>query len=139
VRWLLDTVVLSELRKQRRNPHLVAWIKSVPETDLHLSVVTIAEVECGIERQRVANPAFATELAAWIDVVVRTYGDHILPVTTAIAERWGRLAAPGAGLDMDLAIAATALEHGLAVATRNVGDFVATGVPTFDPFAPPAR
>jgi predicted nucleic acid-binding protein len=133
--YLLDTVILSELRKHRRDAGVVAWIGSVAPGDLSLSAVTIAEIELGIERQRVVDPAFAQELARWLDVTLRAYGERILPLTVTIARRWGRLAAQIANRDLDLAIAATALEHGLTVVTRNVSDFARAGVATVNPFA----
>jgi toxin FitB len=137
--YLLDTVVLSELRKRRRNPHVVAWIGSVTPTDLFLSAVTIAEIELGIERQKKVDPAFALELEKWLDVTLRAYGERVLPLTIGIARRWGRLAAQIGNRELDLAIAATALEHGLTLITRNISDFAPTGVATFDPFSPPAH
>ncbi len=132
--YLLDTVVLSELRKRRRDAGVVTWIGSVAPADLFLSAVTIAEIELGIERQRAIDPAFAQDLALWLDVTLRAYGERILPVTVAVARRWGRLAARIGHQELDLAIAATALEHGLTVVTRNVSDFTPAGVPTLDPF-----
>lgn len=134
--YLLDTVVLSELRKsrRRRNPRVVSWIASVSPLDLFVSTVSIGEIERGIERQRETNPGFAGELAEWLDVVLGAYGDRVLPVTVGIARRWGRLSARIGNKGLDLAIAATALEHGLTVVTRNVSDFAATGAATFDPF-----
>jgi predicted nucleic acid-binding protein len=117
----------------------VRWIESAAESDLFLSVVTIAEIELGIERQRRPNLAFAQELAKWLDVVLRSYGERILPLTTGIARRWGRLAAGIPNKEMDMAIAASALEHGLTVVTRNVSDFAPTGVPTLNPFEPLSR
>lgn len=137
--YLLDTVVLSELRKRRRNPHVVAWLGTVASTDLFISVVTVAEVERGIERQREVNPAFADELDQWLAIVLRVYADRIVPLDTGIARRWGRLAARTADHDMDLAIAATALERGLTVVTRNLSDFQKTGVATLNPFVAPTR
>jgi toxin FitB len=135
--YLLDTVVLSELRKRRRDAGVVAWIGSVVPADLFLSAITIAEIELGIERQRAVDPAFAQELARWLDVTLRAYGERILPLTVAIARRWGRLAAQIGNQELDLAIAATALEHGLTVVTRNISDFARAGVPTLDPFDRP--
>jgi len=134
--YLLDTDVLSELRKRRRNPDVVAWISSVAPTDLFVSTVTVAEIELGIERQRKIDPTFAKELVLWLDLTLRAYGDRILPLTIAIARRWGRLAAQIGNRELDLAIAATALEHGLTVVTRNVSHFAPTAAPTLDPFAP---
>ena len=139
--YLLDTVVLSELRKkpQRRNPHVVSWLGSVPPDELFLSAITIGEIERGIERQRSVDPAFADALAAWLEVVLRNYGERILPLTTPVARRWGRLSAQIGNNGVDLAIAATALEHGLTIATRNVSDFAVTGVTLINPFDPRRR
>lgn len=137
--FLLDTVVLSELRKQpgQRNRNLVAWIGAIPSQDMYISVVTIGEIERGIERQRGANPPFANELAVWLDMILRIYDGRVLPVTVAVARRWGRLSQRIGNKGLDLAIAATALEHGLTVATRNVSDFSPTGTLVFNPFDPP--
>ena len=139
--FLLDTVVLSELRKplRQRNPNLVYWIEAISSRDLFVSVVTIGEIERGIERQRRLDQQFAARLAAWVDVVLRTYEGRILPVDIAVARRWGRLSQQIGNKGLDLAIAATALEHGLTVVTRNVSDFERTGVSVLDPFGSRTR
>ncbi len=139
--FLLDTVVISELRKplRQRNPNLVNWIEAVSSQDLFVSVVTIGEIERGIERQRQLNPQFATSLAAWLDVVLRTYEGRILPVDIAVARRWGRLSHQLGNKGLDLAIAATALENGLVIVTRNVADFERAGVSVLDPFSSRTR
>jgi predicted nucleic acid-binding protein len=134
--YLLDTDVLSELRRSRRNRNVVAWIGDVTEADLFLSAVTIGEIELGITRQQVLNPGFAQDLVDWLDVTLRAYRERILPLTVGIARRWGRLAAQLGNKQLDLAIAATALEHGLIVVTRSVSDFEPTGVPVLNPFNP---
>jgi hypothetical protein len=134
--YLVDTDVLSELRRSRRNRNVVTWISDVNAADLFLSAVTIGEIEFGISRQRDLNPGFAQELADWLDLTLRAYGERILPLTVGIARRWGRLAAQLGNKQLDLAIAATALEHGLIVVTRNVSDFEPTGVPVLNPFNP---
>ena len=132
--YLLDTDVISELRRRRRNRNVVAWISNVSAADLFLSVMTIGEIELGIARQRVRNPSFAKDLADWLEVTLRAYEERILPLTVGIARRWGRLAAQLGNKQLNLAIAATALEHGLTVVTRNVSDFEPTGVTVLDPF-----
>lgn len=132
--YLLDTNVLSELRKPRRDPHVARWISTVPGSELYLSTVTFAEIERGIERQRVVDPAFAKQLADWLEFTLRAFGDRILPLTINIARRWGRLAATIGNTEVDLAIAATALEHGLTVVTGNVRHFQRTGVNLLNPF-----
>lgn len=137
--YLLDTVVLSELRKRRRNPNLVGWLGGADPADLYLSAVTIGEIELGIERQRTVNPSFATDLSTWLEATVRAYAERILSLDVAVARRWGRLAARITNKGLDLAIAATALEHGLTVATRNVSDFAPTGVAVLNPFDRDAR
>jgi toxin FitB len=134
--FLLDTVVLSELRKapRQRNGNLVHWMGGVTSQDLYLSVLTIGEIERGIERQRQVNLPFAESIASWLDVILRTYGGRILAIDVAVARRWGRLSQRIGNRGLDLAIAATALEHGLTVVTRNVSDFEPTGVAVLDPF-----
>jgi toxin FitB len=134
--YLLDTAVLSELRKRRRNPDVVAWVRSVNSADLYLSTITVGEIELGIEKQRVSNPAFAEELSRWLERTVRVYGDRILPLDVHVARRWGRLAARIGNKGLDLAIAATALEHGLTMVTRNVAHFEPTGVAVHNPYEP---
>lgn len=133
--YLLDTMVLSELRKSRRHPQLVAWLQSVRPNDLHLSVVTIGEVEKGIARQQRHDPTFARRLADWLDAILRNYAARILPIDVNVARRWGRLADTHRHAGADLLIAATALEHGLTVVTRNLRHFEDTDVPLLDPFA----
>jgi predicted nucleic acid-binding protein len=135
--FLLDTVVLSELRKSpsQRDRNLVQWIREVSSQDLFVSVITIGEIERGIEQQRQVNPSFAENIANWLDTILRTYEGRILGVDVAIARRWGRLSQRLGNKGLDLAIAATALEHGLTAVTRNVSDFEPTGVRILNPFA----
>lgn len=130
-------MVLSALRQRQRDANLVGWLRGVPESDLFLSAITIGEVEKGIAAVASRDPVFARRLAGWLDEVLRGFAARILPVDTAAARRWGRLAAAHGHAGADLLIAATALEHGLAVATRNLRHFAGTGVALVDPFAPP--
>jgi predicted nucleic acid-binding protein len=132
--FLLDTMIISELRKPRPDYSVLAWIESVPAQGVFVSSVTFGEIEVGIEKQRSRSATFAAELEDWLALTLRAYGDRILPFGVDEALRWGRLAARIGNSGMDLAIAATALEHGLTVATRNVAHFAPTGVAIFDPF-----
>lgn len=132
--FLLDTVVLSELRKRQPDPNLLKWIERQRPSDLFISVVTIGEIERGIALQRSKAPQFAQSLAEWLDRVLALYADRILPFELRSAQRWGRLNADLGHQNADLLIAATALEQGLTVVTRNVAHFEPTGVPTLNPF-----
>ena len=132
--YLLDTDVLSAFRKRDRNPGLLAWVSAQRMSDLHISVVSVGEIERGITRQQRHDPEFALTLAAWLDDVLAVYAERILPVDLPVAKRWGRLCAVLGHQNDDLIIAATALEHGLTVVTRNVRHFEPTGVPVLNPF-----
>ena len=134
MKFLLDTDVISALRRRERNPGVVRWVESQRTADLHLSVVTVGEIEKGITQERPHDPSFARELAVWLDRVLAWYDDRILLVDTATARRWGQLSAIRGYDSADLLIAATALEHGLTVVTGNVRHFEPTGVPTLNPF-----
>ena len=131
--FLLDTDVLSALRRRERNPGAVRWVESQRTEDLYISVVTVGEIERGITQQRRGNPSFARELALWLDRVLSLYGDRVLTVDTATARRWGQLSATLGHNGADLLIAATAIEHGLTVVTRNVRHFEPTGVTVLNP------
>jgi toxin FitB len=133
--FLVDTDVLSALAKRRRDANVVAWIGRQRPGDLFVSVISIGEIERGVALQRAKEQDFASMLAIWLDDLLNIYGDRVLPFDLASARRWGRLSAALARKDADLQIAATALEHGLTVVTRNVAHFEPTGVAVLDPFA----
>jgi toxin FitB len=132
--FLIDTVTLSELRRRRRDPMVVAWFERQRTTDLFLSVISIGEIERGIARQRTIDPGFADALAVWLDRVLTLYGERVVPFDLPAARRWGALSATLGNDSADLMIAATALENGLTVVTRNISDFEPTGVAVLDPF-----
>ena len=132
--YLIDTVILSELRKRKRNVGLASWIERQLTADLFLSVITIGEIERGIARQRSRDVDFAAALSVWLDHVLALYGEQILPFDLMTARRWGQLSAALGNDSADLMIAATAMQHGLTVVTRNVSDFALTGVSTLNPF-----
>ena len=133
--FLIDTVTLSELRRRQRDPMVVKWFERQRTTELFLSVISIGEIERGIARQRAMDPGFADALAAWLDRVLVLYGERIVPFDLRTARRWGTLSAALGNDSADLMIAATALEYGLTIVTRNVSDFAPTGVAVIDPFS----
>ena len=132
--FLLDTDILSALRRRGRHPEVVGWLEGQRTVDLHLSVVTVGEIERGISQQERLDLSFAQDLARWLDLVLAWYGDRILMVDIPTARRWGQLSAALGHAGADLLIAATALEHGLIVVTRNVRHFEPTGVEVLNPF-----
>lgn len=133
--FLIDTNVLSELRKKERaNPGVSRWYAGVAGESLYLSALTIGEVRNGIERLRRRDPAASASLEAWLSKVETDMAGRILPVTTAIADLWGRLGVPDPLPVVDSLLAATALEHDLILVTRNVADVKRTGVRLVNPF-----
>ena len=131
--YLLDTSVISELRRERPHGAVLAWLKGVDDADLRLSAVTLGEIQACIEMTRKQNPARAAELEQWLDAVAGSW--NVLPMDGATFRRWAQLM-HGRSDDLieDAMIAATAAVHGLTVVTRNVRDFRHFGVKTLDPF-----
>lgn len=132
---ILDTNVLSALRRPERSPAVAAWLARQDESALYLSVVTLGEIERGIARQEGQNPAFARDLRDWLTRTVTLFSDRLLPFGPAEALLWGRLSARLGHAGADLLIAATALAQDAAVATGNTADFRPTGCRLVDPFA----
>ena len=132
--FLLDTDILSAIRRKQRDQNLEKWLLSINSLDVYISVVTIGEVERGITQQRRNNPEFAEDLQHWLDTILQRYQQRILPLSISIAQRWGRLSAELGHNSADLMIAATALEHNLIVATRNTRHFEPTQVGLINPY-----
>lgn len=131
--YLLDTNVVSELRKPKPHQGVVAWVQNASEETLHLSAVTIGEIQAGIEITREQDAAKAKEIETWLNSVAETY--NVVPVDAHIFRRWAQLMhrRPDHHLE-DALIAATALVRGLSVVTRNVDDFKPFGVSLINPF-----
>jgi predicted nucleic acid-binding protein len=131
--YLLDTNVVSELRKPKPHGGVLAWLKSVSDRDLHLSAVSLGEIQAGIELTREQDPAKAADIEAWADQVAATW--NMLPMDAATFRIWAKLMHRRSDtLIEDAMIAATALIHGLQVVTRNVGDFKGFGVRAWNPW-----
>lgn len=132
--YLLDTNVVSELRKPKPHGGVLAWLESVDDTKLYLSAVTLGEIQAGVEITREQDAAKAAEIEAWLELVASSH--NVLPMDAAVFRRWARLMHRTSNtLYEDAMIAATADVHGLTVVTRNVADFKSFGVPLLNPFA----
>jgi predicted nucleic acid-binding protein len=137
VKYLVDTNVISELRKRRRASPLVrAWIRERKPQDLFLSVLTLGELRRGAERVERRDPASAVALRAWLDSTRTRFRGRIVDVDTEVADRWGRLGIPDPLPDIDGLLAATALVHGMTVVTRNVHHIAPSGARCLNPFQP---
>lgn len=136
--FVLDTNVVSELRKAKSgkaDPHLVAWAQRLLPGQLFISAITVLELETGVLLVERRDPQQGAMLRAWLDGhVLPGFAGRILPVDTAVAQCCARLHVPDPRAERDALIAATALVHGMTVATRNTADFAPTGVVLLNPW-----
>ncbi len=132
--FILDTNVVSAVRRADRAPKVAAWLARQDETQLFLSVITLGEIERGIRLQEKRNPDFARDLRLWLERTVSIFADRLIEFTAQDALIWGELSArighPGA----DLMIAAQALDRDATIVTGNLPDFEPTGARLIDPF-----
>jgi predicted nucleic acid-binding protein len=140
VSYLIDTDVISELRKGKRaDPGVIPWFASLADEEVFLSVLTLGEIRRGIESIRRRDPAAASVLESWLGRIAEAHRDRIVPVDRATAEEWGRMNAPDPLPVVDGLLAATAKVAGLTLATRNIDDIARSGVSFFNPFDAPGQ
>lgn len=136
--YLLDTNVVSELRKPKPHGAVVQWLQDAADTDLHISAVTIGEIQAGIELTREQDETKATEIEQWLELVSTSY--NVIPMDASAFRAWARLMHRASDtLYEDAMIAATARVHNLVVVTRNVADFEHFGVRVVNPFNAPRK
>ena len=136
MRFLLDTNVISEIRKRdRAHPNVVQWVSCTPVSEIGTSVLVLAEIRHGIELKRRSDPQQAQSLDRWFSKMRLQLDERVLPVGEPVAEAWASLGIPDPLPPIDGLLAATAKVHGLTLVTRNIADFAATGVPLLNPFS----
>ena len=136
MRFLLDTNVISEIRKRdRAHPNVVSWVTRTPVEQIGTSVLVLAEIRHGIELKRRNDPEQATSLDRWFSQMRTRLGGRVLPIDEPVAEAWALLGIPDPLPLIDGLLAATAKVHSLTLVTRNVGDIAMTGVSVLDPFS----
>jgi toxin FitB len=136
--FLLDTNVVSELRRARPNANVMQWFDRHRTSEAYVSALVIGEIRQGIERLRERDPSRAKLLDLWLDGLISLYDGRVLPVDAEVAQEWGRLSAQRRPV-VDSLMAATAKVHGLTLVTRNVSDVAGLGVPVVDPFEAPTQ
>ena len=135
VKYLLDTNIISEIRKGPRcHPNLAAWYSNLDEDSLYLSVLVLGEIRKGIEGLRGRDAGKANELDLWLEQLQTSFQSQILPVDTAISQEWGRLSSLHTVPGIDGLLAATAIANGLVFVTRNTQDFADLGIQLLNPF-----
>jgi toxin FitB len=136
--YLLDTNVVSELRRREPDPNVLAWYESVPSAQLFLSVLTVGEIRLGIERLRRKDALQAERLEWWLRGLRDNYRDHIIDIDIETAQEWGRLNVPDALPVIDGLLAASAKVRGWTLVSRNTADLARSGVALANPFQPGA-
>lgn len=132
--YLLDTNVLSELRKTQANQNIVDWVKSVKADTLYTSILVVGEIRRGIERLQKRDPRQATVYANWLESLKEDYAERILPIDIRVTETWGRMTSHDPLPIIDSLLAATAQVHQMTLVTRNISDVERTGVSLLNPF-----
>jgi hypothetical protein len=137
VNYLIDTNIISEVRKGRRcNPNVASWYEEIEDESLYLSVLVLGEIRKGVERIRQKDNTQATDIENWLLAVGKAFGERVLPIDHAIVDEWGKLNARRSLPVIDSLLAATAKVHHLTLVTRNTDDIAGLQVRVLNPFEP---
>jgi toxin FitB len=136
VSYLLDTNVVSELRKRAPDPHVLQWYRGVQGAQLFLSVLTLGEIRMGVERARRKDPVKAAALDEWLTRLETAYGERVVPVDNVVAHAWARMSVPDPLPVIDGLLAATAAVRNWTLVTRNTADIGRSGIRILNPFEP---
>ena len=134
---MLDTNVVSEVRRKQRDEQVVSFLDSIDSSALFISVLTLGELRKGVEVKKRSDPAAAEVLERWVDGVESSYGDRLLGVDVATSRLWGELSADRTRPVIDTLLAATAIVHGMTFVTRNARDVAFIEVPVVNPWQKP--
>ena len=133
--YLLDTNVISEVRKKKRcDTNVAKWYKSVDPSELFLSVLVMGEIRKGVESVRNRNPRQAQHLEIWLEDLQLDFEDRVLGIDARVADEWGKMSSKRTLPIVDCYLAASAKVHHMTLVTRNVKDFVGLGANVFNPF-----
>lgn len=136
MKFLLDTNVISELRKRNRaHPNVIKWALHIPTNEIATSVLVLAEIRRGIELKRRIDPVQAVMLDQWYETMRTGLGDRVLSVNEPVCEAWVKMSVPDPLPFIDGLLAATAKVHGLTLVTRNIDDVIRTGIAVLNPFS----
>jgi predicted nucleic acid-binding protein len=135
VNYLIDTNIISEIRKGARcDPNVASWYSSINDADIYLSVLVLGEIRKGVERARSNDPSQARALEKWLETVVKSFAERVVPVDQFVADEWGRMSSKRPVSTVDALLAATAKVHRMTLATRNVSDVADLGADVLNPF-----
>ncbi|MBO0839779.1 MAG: type II toxin-antitoxin system VapC family toxin [Sciscionella sp.] len=132
--YLIDTNVISELRRDVPNSGVSSWFSGVADDEIYLSVLTLGEIRQGIEKLRIRKDRRAGKFEKWLNSLLKLYADRIIPIDSSVTDIWGKINAKHRIPVVDGLLAATAMAHGWTLVTRNVKDFARTGALVHNPF-----
>jgi predicted nucleic acid-binding protein len=134
MKYLLDTNIVSELRKTKANQQVVDWVKSIDQERLYLSCITIGEIKMGALKKQLQDKVAGDSLLKWLDQLVENYADRILAIDRVTCEQWGELLVRDSTNSIDALLAAQAIEENMILATRNTKHFINFKVKLWNPF-----